>query len=174
VIKKLYPDTCFFLFDLPTQLYVCEQYLSSIFPDSVFSFRDTKNLKTLPKKLKGKIFIFGTYMFPILEKVKIDLFLNSGSFQEMEPHVVLNYLKYINENSENVFLCQRMIGKQLAESKGQSGVLNQTKFEHYESGLSKLKLIEMTEMITPFGNTTSTNPHHRESYFTFWKRNKLK
>ena len=67
-----------------------------------------------------------------------------------------------------------MTGMQLSKSKGHPGVLNQTKFEHYESGLPNFKLIEKTEMITPFGNKTSTNPYHRDCYFSFWKRNKIK
>jgi putative sugar O-methyltransferase len=41
VIKKLHPDICFLLFDIPPQLYVCEQYLSSVFPDDVVSYKDT-------------------------------------------------------------------------------------------------------------------------------------
>jgi len=42
VIKKLHPKICFYLFDIPPQLYVCEQYLKAVFPNSVIGYRETK------------------------------------------------------------------------------------------------------------------------------------
>ena len=32
VLRKCHPHLCFYLFDIPPQLYVCHQYLSSVFP----------------------------------------------------------------------------------------------------------------------------------------------
>jgi len=54
VIKKLHPHLTFYVFDIPPQLYVCEQYLSKLFPKSVISYRKTRSMDTLPQG-EGKI-----------------------------------------------------------------------------------------------------------------------
>ena len=164
VIKKLHPDICILLFDIPPQLYVCEQYLQSVFPGDVVSYRDTKMMNSLPNDCKGKIFIFGNWKFPILEKVQIDLFWNAASFQEMEPEIVANYLRYINVQAKAAFLFEAMDGKEIALKKGYHGVLEQTKFENYKKGLANFKLrdISPNEFITKSEN---------DSYmYTFWER----
>ena len=166
VIKKLYPNISFLLFDIPPQLYVCEQYLSAVFPDSVVSYNDTRNMDTIPEKRKGKIFIFGNWKFPILEKVKIDMFWNASSFQEMEPTVVSNYLKYINNRANAVYIQAVMSGKGIAKKRGDHGVLEQTKLEHYKKGLTNFRLIDMSTCIFPYVNAWN-NKGYSDS---FWKR----
>lgn len=163
VIKKLYPNISFLLFDIPPQLYVCEQYLSAVFPDSVVSYNDTRNMDVIPEKRKGKIFIFGNWKFPILEKVKIDLFWNAASFQEMEPEVVSNYLKYINNQANAVFLQEVMSGKEVAIKKGNRGVLKQTKLKDYKNGLTNFRLIDISPCILPMSEMTNYSD-------SFWKR----
>jgi len=164
VIKKLHPDTCFLLFDIPPQLYVCEQYLSSIFPNDVISYRDTKHMDSLPEDRKGKIFIFGNWKFPILEKTPIDLFWNATSFQEMEPDVVANYLKFVNETARAVYLLEAMEGKEVASKEGSHGVLKQTTMEDYQKGLENFKL---REGHSPYWPTLTRSNHD----FSFWERN---
>ena len=44
VIKKLHPDVNYYVFDITPMLYVCEQYLKSIFPSSVVSYRETRKM----------------------------------------------------------------------------------------------------------------------------------
>ena len=165
VIKKLHPHICFLLFDLSPQLYVCEQYLKTIFSEAVISYRDTRSMKNLPTDWKGKIFIFGAAKFPLLEKIKIDLFWNAASFQEMEPPVVQNYLKYINQQAGSVFLQQVMGGKEKAKKKGMPGVLEQTKLEHYRRFLSNFNLIDLSpSLVAP---RLSKGDFYMDS---FWKR----
>ena len=84
VIKKLHPHLSFYAFDIPPQLYVCEQYLSALFPEDVVSYATTRSMKFIPKE-QGKIFIFGSWQVPKIENLSHDLFWNSASFQEMEP-----------------------------------------------------------------------------------------
>ena len=163
VIKKLYPDICFLLFDIPPQLYVCEQYLSAVFPDSVVSYNDTRNMDLLPKTQKGKIFIFGNWKFPIIEKVKIDLFWNAASFQEMEPDVVANYLSYINKQANAVFLQEVMSGKEVAKKKGDHGVLKQAKLEDYKNGLANFQLLDISPCLLPIGKLSKNSD-------SFWGR----
>lgn len=142
VLKKLHPELCFYLFDIPPQLYVCEQYLKAVFPGCVVSYRDTRDLITPPVE-PGKIFIWGNWKFPILEQVQIDLFWNSASFQEMEPDVVANYLKYVNNQAKRVFLMEVMGGQKVAKKRGDHGVLKQTTLKNYLEGLSNLKLVDL-------------------------------
>jgi len=165
VIKKLHPHLNFYLFDLPTSLYVCEKYLSSVFPESVISYRETRGMKRLPENQDGKIFFFGNWKISELENLKCDFFWNSASFQEMEPDVVLNYLKYVNQQTTKfIYLKERMSGGPLAEVKGKIGVLQQTTLEHFKNGLEDFQLVNMIKSLLL--------PRIAQSAYSysFWKR----
>ncbi len=149
VIKKLHPDICFLLFDIPPQVYVCEQYLKSVFPGDVVSYRDTKQMDSVTDIRGGRIFIFGNWKFPIIGQLRADLFWNSASFQEMEPDVVANYLKYINTQARAVYLREVMGGKEVALTRGSPGVLKQTKLEDYRKGLGNFKLHNISPVLWP-------------------------
>jgi putative sugar O-methyltransferase len=164
VIKKLHPDICFLLFDIPPQLYVCEQYLKAVFPDSLVSYRDTRDMDSIPGGQKGKIFIVGNWKFPIMEAIKVDLFWNASSFQEMEPEIVANYLRYVNRSADAVFLMQSILGMRVARHQGSRGVLRRTTFEHYKEGLSEFELIDMSPPWLPTG--TSLGGYMN----SFWRR----
>jgi len=144
LLKKLHPEICFFIFDIPPQLYVCEQYLSSVFPDSVVSYEKTRSMDSIPRIEKGKIFIFGNHKFPIIGHLDVDLFWNAASFQEMEPDVVSNYLRYVNAQARYVYLQEKMDGKGLNTEPGKGGVLKQTVLRAYIQGLSNFELIDMS------------------------------
>ena len=47
VIKKLHPDITYLIFDLPTQLYVCGQYLEDVFPDNLVMYRECREMTDL-------------------------------------------------------------------------------------------------------------------------------
>jgi len=148
LIKKLHPDLSFYVFDIPPQLYVCEQYLSALFPGSVISYRQTRLMKNIPEKRKGKIFIFGNWKIPEITNLVYDLFWNSTSFQEMEPEVVLNYLNYINrQTTKYVFLQQLMKGMPIASEEGKGGVLKQTTLQHYKRGLKNFRMLDLSKAI---------------------------
>lgn len=167
LIKKLHPHMCFYLSDLPHALYICEKYLSSLFPESVVSYRQTRIMKRMPESKEGKIFIIGNWKVPELENLTYDLFWNSDSFDQMEPNVVLNYLKYVDQQAiKYVFLNERLTKKvRRASKKGEHGVMEPTKLEHYKHGLSNFCLVNMSmrfqmPKILPW-----------TSYrFSFWKR----
>jgi putative sugar O-methyltransferase len=164
VLRKLHPRMCFLLFDIPPQLYVCERYLSTVFPGDVVSFEQTRTWTEPPDPVPGRIFMFGSWKFPILERAKVDLFWNAASFQEMEPDVVANYLRYVNQSAAAVFLHEFMEGKEIAVRKGRSGVLQQTTLEHYRRGLSNFELADLAPSRNPAGHPL---PLHSDS---FWRR----
>ncbi len=164
VLKKLYPHLTIILSDLPSQLYVCEQYLKSVFPQDVISYRETRHLETLRPE-SGKIYILGNWKFSLIEKVPVDLFWNAASFQEMEPDIVLNYLRYVNNSAHHVFLQERMTGKGIAKQKGKPGVLQKTTLEHYQKGLSGFQLVDISPAVKNIG-------YKREYSNSFWKKKK--
>jgi putative sugar O-methyltransferase len=164
VIRKLHPNVCFLLFDIPPQLYVGERYLDTVFPGDVVSYATTRDLSVPPAIEPGKIFMFGAWQFPLLERQRIDLFWNAASFQEMEPNVVANYLRTVNGQADAVFLHEIMHGQELATRKGAGGVLQQTTLEHYRRGLPDFDLVDVSPSRQPAGHLL---PHHSDS---FWRR----
>ncbi|EMO77948.1 sugar O-methyltransferase domain protein [Leptospira kirschneri str. 200801925] len=112
---------------------------------------------------KGKVLFFGNWRFPILKNMKIDLFWNAASFQEMEPDVVSNYLSIVNESAKAVFLQQTMGGKEEATKKGQHGVLKATTLKDYQKNLKHFKLTNIEASLTPFGTLNGYSD-------SFWKR----
>ena len=99
VLAPLYKNATFLLFDIPPQQYVAHQYLSRVFPDRFIKYNESITIEpsstTIPKSLQGKIVLLPTWKMPKWEKIKIDIFWNSASFQEMEPDVVKNYLRHV-------------------------------------------------------------------------------
>lgn len=139
VLKKLHPRLSFLIFDIPPQLYVCEQYLKSVFPNDVISYRETKSLAEIPSPIKGKIYIFGSYKFPILESVKTDLFWNAASLQEIEPETAKHYLRFVNRSATSVYLHEWMSGV-----KQNDKPVIETQLKHYEEALTNFKMIDIS------------------------------
>lgn len=167
VLKKLYPNICFYLFDIPPQLYVCEEYLKALFPNDVISYNETRKLKTVPYQ-PGKIFIFGSWMLSQLKDLSYDLFWNSNSFQEMEPDIVLNYLSFVNkQTSKYVFLNENIGGVIMANKKGEVGVLKPTKIEHYKKGLKYFELKNMSNAIRVDSRPKSASSLYK---FSIWEK----
>lgn len=163
VLHKLYPEKTILLFDIAPQLYICQQYLKTIFPGEVVTYDQCRG-RTGDEKLKaGKIYIFGAWHFPIVASLKPDLFISSASFAEMEPHVVRNYLSFVNATARNVMLVQKMDGKDVASRKGYPGVLKKTVFSDYQNGLPDFELVDRSNAPTPL-----RTPGGHQS--TFWRR----
>lgn len=153
VIKKLHPEITFLLFDIPPQLYVAEQYLKTVFPESVLSYRQTRQMESLTGILQTrprKICLLGNWKFPLVGDLSFDLFWNAASFQEMEPAVVANYLHFVRGRAEAVFLHQMMGGKEVARRPGKHGVLRKTTLEQYKNGLAGYDLIDLSSGLLPF------------------------
>lgn len=141
ILAKLYPHLSFYLFDIPPMLYLCEQYLSSVFGNRVVSYDITRHWEKLEPLEPGQIAILPSWKFPLLQTQKKYLFWNAASFQEMEPSVVANYLSFVNKGADSVFLMAMMSGQTQANKSGGHGVLERTTFEHYANGLSRFDLV---------------------------------
>jgi hypothetical protein len=99
IFAKVWSQSTILIFDIAPQLYVCNQYLSKVFPERVLDYRQCIELDPLidPSKIAGKILILPSWKLPEWADFSIDLFWNCASFHEMEPHVVENYLKLIQK-----------------------------------------------------------------------------
>jgi putative sugar O-methyltransferase len=98
IMAHLYETATFLLFDIPPQLYISYQYLQAVFPSRVINYRQATAIADPQKdieKYAGKIILLPSWKFPEWSKIKVDLFWNSASFQEMEPNVVKNYLSLV-------------------------------------------------------------------------------
>ena len=104
VAAHLFKEATFFIYDIPPQLYVANQYLTAVFGDRVIGYRDAVKLQpkrdgSIAEAIKGKIIIQPTWRMPDWVNTKIDVFWNSASFQEMEPGIVKNYLSLVSSMS---------------------------------------------------------------------------
>jgi putative sugar O-methyltransferase len=168
VIRKLHGQLSFYLFDVPPQLYVCERYLATVFPGSVVSYRETRGWTEAPAPEAGKIYIFGTWKLPEVKNLRWELFWNCASFQEMEPDLVLNYLSFVNRQTQRyVFLQELMRGQIQAPREGEHGVLAPTTQEHYVQGLPDFEIADLSP---------SPAPRLRQEKYscTFWKKKDAK
>lgn len=141
VLKKIFPNLTILCFDLPAPLYLCEQYLSKALGEDQMVTSDktigATDLNTVVRK--GKVHMFGNWMFPLLSNYKIDVFWNGASFGEMEPEIVKNYLSYIKNITQYVFLLQARKGKESSKS---AGVVTPITFSDYDAMLDGFKLIK--------------------------------
>ena len=140
ILKKIYPDLTILCFDLPAPLFLCEHYLANVLGENrvVKSDRTIDAISLDSVIEKGKVHMFGNWLFPLLKTFKFDVFWNAASFGEMEPEIVKNYLSYIKDNCHAVFLLQARHGK---ESYKNSGVINPIKFSDYNEMLNNFNLI---------------------------------
>lgn len=139
VLKKIFPDLTIICFDLPYSLFLCQQYLSKALGDqSIVKSSVTTNWTDLKGLRKGKVHMLGNWKFPMLDKIKFDVFWNAASFGAMEPKIVKNYLSYVIDSCNFIYLLQARNGK---ESSNKSGVVNPIKFDDYNSKLKNCQLI---------------------------------
>jgi len=144
MLKEIYPHLTVWLFDIPPFLYVTEHNLSK--HEDYVGYENTRSLRPDELKLDEKTYVFPNWKFPLILYHDVDLFWNSGSFQEMEKNVVSNYLAYVNHSSEYAFLYECMDNsrewgvKYLSDS--DNGVIDRVWLEDYKRGLKDFKLFD--------------------------------
>lgn len=140
VLKKLYPNITVLCFDLPAQIYLCEQYLTkALESENILGTDVTLEWEDLSGIKRGGIHLFGNWQFPLLRDFQFDVFWNAASFGEMEPDVVENYLKDIKGNAKWIYLLQARHGK---ETSGKTHVKKPITFNDYNRFLSEYVLQE--------------------------------
>ena len=100
MLARLRPDATIFCFDIMPQVYVANQYLKTAMPDRVLPIEQGIDLTPSEEDIaraRGKLVILPAWKMPEFRNLEIDLFWNTASFQEMEPHVVRNYLALVKD-----------------------------------------------------------------------------
>lgn len=140
VLKKLYPDMTVLCLDLPTQIFLCQAYLSeALGKEKIVGTEVTLKWKDLSNLKKGYVYCFGNWQIPLLRNLQFEVFWNAASFGEMEPDIVENYLNYIKGTSRWIYLLQARHGK---ETTGKTQVKKPITFDDYNRLLSGYVLRE--------------------------------
>ncbi len=138
ILKKIHPNLTILCFDLPAQLFLCEEYLSKAISQEVVGSNLTSEWNNLDNLKKGALHFFGNWQIPLLKNLKFDIFWNAASFGEMEPDVVKNYINQISGKASWIYLLQARNGK---ETSGKNHVKTPIDIEFYKSQLSSYSLI---------------------------------
>ena len=140
VLKKLYPEMTILCFDLPAQVYLCENYISGVLgQENVITTEKTLNWTDLSLIEKGKVHFLPNWMMPLLKDFKFDIFWNAASFGEMEPSIVENYLSYIRGNAKWIYLLQMKHGQ---KTTGKAHVKKKISLDDYTNMLNDYALVE--------------------------------
>jgi putative sugar O-methyltransferase len=138
VLKKMYPNITVLCFDLPSQLYLCQQYLSgALGKENIIGTETTIKWNDISNIQKGGIHFFGNWQLPMLQDFQYDIFWNAASFGEMEPKIVENYLSFIKGNANWIYLLQARHGK---ETSGKAQVIDPITLEDYKNLLKEYDL----------------------------------
>jgi len=143
--------------DIPPTSFVAQHYLSEVFgKDNVATFAQTSSMSSIEIDNLPQNAVLCSWQ---IEKLKgqVDLFVNFISFQEMEPHIVRNYLSHVTRLEARWILLRNMReGKQLRNN-GMVGVETPIFGEDYIAMLPDYELVERN--VIPFGYQTVDGFH---------------
>jgi putative sugar O-methyltransferase len=147
---KLNKNIKYLIIDIPPVLFFSEYYLKNL-GFKVFGYKDIKkgkqvNLNEIFKNYQ--VCCIPTWMLELLKNYSSDLFINIGSFQEMEKESALNYVNIIkNSINKYIYLSNSVLGHQKAIKKGLFGVLNPTSKLDIENELKNDFYIKYTQIM---------------------------
>ncbi len=142
MIKKAHPDATLVLFDLPTQLYVCNQYLKAVFDgyDQVADYSAGRAVMSFTDIERGKINILPHWKFPIVEGAAYNLFWNSASLQEMGIETAHDYVKTA-ASADAMYLMHNIKYRGFSRFPGERGVISEKYISsHHEIDRETAKL----------------------------------
>lgn len=138
--------------DIPPTSFVAQNYLSELVGEkNVATYSKTSNHNIIPINSLPVMSVLCSWQIKRLQG-QIDLFVNFISFQEMEPHVVKNYLSHVMRLGASWILLRNMKeGKNIRREDG-AGVITPILSEDYLAMLPGYKLVERN--VLPFGYLT--------------------
>jgi putative sugar O-methyltransferase len=141
--------------DIPPTSFIAQHYLSQIFGNSnVFSYSQSAKFEVIEIKELPRITVLCSWQIERLVG-QIDLFVNFISFQEMEPHIVKNYLDHVTRLGAKWILLRNMKeGKNVSKGKD-LGVIKPILGDDYLTMLPDYNLIARN--VIPFGFETVDN-----------------
>jgi len=153
--------------DIPPTSFVAQYYLSEVLgKDKVATYAQTADKTSIEIKSLPQAAVLSAWQIEKLQG-QVDLFVNFISFQEMEPHIVKNYLQHVDRlGSRWVLLRNMREGKQIRKNGG-VGVDIPILGDDYLTMLPGYELVERN--VIPFGYRTVDDFH---SELLLLKRNK--
>jgi putative sugar O-methyltransferase len=144
--------------DIPPTSFVAQHYLTeALGREHVATYAQTRDRATIEIESLPKASVLASWQIERL-KGEVDLFVNFISFQEMEPHVVTNYLEHVARlKTRWVLLRNIREGKQQRKSPTDHGVDKPIKTDDYMGMLPGYELVERG--VHPFGYQTVDNFH---------------
>ncbi len=143
--------------DIPPTSFVAQYYLTQVLgAKNVIGYSDTKDKTEIRIESLPQASVLCSWQ---IEKLQgdIDLFVNFISFQEMEPHIVENYLNHVDRLGSRWILLRNMReGKQVKKTHS-VGVKTPIKSDDYLAMLPKYELVEKN--VFPFGYKTVDGFH---------------
>ena len=126
ILLKARRDDFYVNIDIPPLAAISTYYLQQLFgEDAVFSYDKSGGMRSIDLTEIRKDFrcaVFCSWQLPELS-ASLDLFVNFMSFQEMEPHVVQNYIELIQPLTTQFVLMRNSVhGKPVAREPGDLGV----------------------------------------------------
>ena len=106
IIKKFHPDLNFYLVDLGPTLYLCYQYLGSIFGDEVVSYRHTRECELVQLTDKGQLAFVGNGDMHRVSPVGTSLSVCSAVLGLMNPRHAAKYLEQLSIYSDYIFMIE--------------------------------------------------------------------
>lgn len=144
--------------DIPPTNYVSQYYLSqAIGAEKVTSYVQTRDLAEIEIQSLTELSVLCAWQ---IEKLRgnVDLFVNFISFQEMEPHIVQNYLNQVTRlNARWILLRNMREGKQKRKPGSEVGVETPILGDDYLHMLPNYELVERN--LHPFGYRTVDGFH---------------
>jgi len=131
--------------DIPPLAFVATRYLQAVLGESAVAGYDlTRDMDVIDLedlRRKHRAVVLCSWQLPRVRGM-VDLFVNFASFQEMEPHVVQNYVRRVQPLTRRwVLLNNRAAGKPVAGQPGQLGVEQPTVRSHYLGFFSEFELV---------------------------------
>jgi len=151
IVLKSSSDFFYVNVDIPPVAAVSSYYLSEVFgKENVLLYDESRNLDVIDieaLKKKYKCIVLCPWQLPKL-KGTFDLFVNFLSFQEMEPHIVENYISIAEKlTSKYVLLRNSQSGKIVSKSGSDIGVIEQTKTENMYKMFKAFSLVQKDHVV---------------------------
>ncbi|MEE2767953.1 MAG: putative sugar O-methyltransferase [Actinomycetota bacterium] len=106
VIKKYHPKLNFYLVDLAPTLYLCYQYLSSIFTDDIVPYRSTREHDLIQLTDKQQLAFVGNGDIGRVSPVGTNLSICSAVLGLMSPINAAKYLDELSVYSDYIFMIE--------------------------------------------------------------------
>ncbi len=157
LLKSQSKDYFYLDVDIPPLAAVATAYLQAVFgAEKVADYGQTRQQSSIDiDQLKAQGYraaVICPWQLPAL-KGRFQLFVNTSSFQEMEPEVVSNYAHHISQLLDgHMLLRNSRHGKVIAKHDGDIGVHQQTRQEDYLTIFNDYQLLAKDAVL--FGHTT--------------------